>query len=82
MSDAVEIKNISFSFNTPLGEHFVLNNISFSVAKGEFVTIAGPSGCGKPPCCGQLTGYWNRYAGFGPITVPVTEQMDIVQLRH
>ena len=56
MSDAVEIKNISFSFNTPLGEHFVLNNISFSVAKGEFVTIAGPSGCGKSTLLSVIAG--------------------------
>ncbi len=56
MSDAVEIKNISFSFNTPLGEHFVLNNISFSVAKGEFVTIAGPSGCGKSTLLSIIAG--------------------------
>ena len=56
----------------------VVDGLSLVAPGGKITVFVGPSGCGKPPCCGQLTGYWNRYAGFGPITVPVTEQMDIV----
>lgn len=39
----VEIDNIHKSFNNVK----VLNNIDFSIEKGEFLTLLGPSGCGK-----------------------------------
>ncbi|HBJ1645937.1 ATP-binding cassette domain-containing protein [Clostridium botulinum] len=39
----LEIKNIFKKF----GKSEVLNNISFDIAKGEFLCILGPSGCGK-----------------------------------
>ena len=78
MHKLIQFKNIVKDFDGQI----VLKGVSLDIYENEFVTLLGPSGCGKPPCCGQLTGYWNRYAGFGPITVPVTEQMDIVQLRH
>jgi len=56
LTDAVKIENLSFSFNTPKGEHFVLKDISFSVADGEFVAIAGPSGCGKSTLLSLIAG--------------------------
>jgi len=56
MKNAVEMKNISFSFNTPNGEHFVLKDISFDVKEGEFVSIAGPSGCGKSTLLSIIAG--------------------------
>ncbi len=37
------VNNLHKSF----GETQVLSDISFSVEKGEFVTLLGPSGCGK-----------------------------------
>lgn len=39
----IDIRNISFSYNSVS----VLNNISMSVEKGEFVCILGPNGSGK-----------------------------------
>ena len=39
----VKINNIEKNFNNLK----VLNNISFSIEKGEFLTLLGPSGCGK-----------------------------------
>ena len=43
MADILTLTNISKSF----GETSVIRDLSFSVAKGEFLTILGSSGCGK-----------------------------------
>ena len=42
-SPKVVVKNLTKRF----GELLVLDNISFSVGKGEFLCIVGPTGCGK-----------------------------------
>jgi putative ABC transport system ATP-binding protein len=43
----MELKNIIKIFESPAGESVVLNNISFTIKKGEFISIVGPSGSGK-----------------------------------
>ena len=43
----IELKNISKSFSLGDQEVKALNNINFTVQKGEFVAIIGPSGSGK-----------------------------------
>lgn len=40
---AIEFRNVALSF----GRDRIFEDISFQVAKGEFVCILGPSGCGK-----------------------------------
>ena len=48
MSQAIlEMKNISKVFETEELETHALKGISFSVNKGDYVSISGPSGCGK-----------------------------------
>lgn len=39
------IKNLSFRY--PETGIDVLKDITFSVNEGEFITVCGPSGCGK-----------------------------------
>lgn len=46
MSKILEAKKITKYFNNP-DPFKVLNEVSFSVDKGEFVSIMGKSGCGK-----------------------------------
>ncbi len=42
-SPIIRFTGVSFSY----GEQSVLNNISFTVDKGEFICLTGKSGCGK-----------------------------------
>lgn len=43
--EAFKVSNLTFRY--PETGVDVLNNISFTVNKGEFITLCGPSGCGK-----------------------------------
>lgn len=48
MSDKIfELEHVYFQKQTKNGIAHILNDISFSVEKGEFVCIMGPTGCGK-----------------------------------
>ena len=43
----LEIKNVTKTFQTEESKISVLEDVSFSVGKDEFVCLVGPSGCGK-----------------------------------
>jgi NitT/TauT family transport system ATP-binding protein len=44
---AVDIRNVSLTFETADGKVDALSNVSLQIADGEFVSFIGPSGCGK-----------------------------------
>lgn len=46
-TDALNVENVSKMYISPAGELTALKEISFSVKKGELVSIVGPSGSGK-----------------------------------
>jgi putative ABC transport system ATP-binding protein len=47
MKNAVEVQNLSKSFQVASGSVQVLNNMTFNIVDGSFTVIFGPSGCGK-----------------------------------
>ena len=49
----IDIRNLSKSFDGMK----VLDKLSFSIRKGEFVTLLGPSGCGKTTLLRQIAGF-------------------------
>jgi iron(III) transport system ATP-binding protein len=55
----LEIKNISKRY----GNHLVLDDISFSVKSGEFLSILGSSGCGKTTLLRILIGIEKQTSG-------------------
>jgi ABC-2 type transport system ATP-binding protein len=55
----VEVKNLTKKF----GDNLVLDNISFSVAKGEVLGFLGPNGAGKTTTMKIITSFWLPTAG-------------------
>lgn len=67
----LEIINLSKSFDTKEA----VNNVSFSVEKGEFLSILGPSGCGKTTLLRMLIGLIKPTSG-----IILKDGMDITNL--
>src|SRR5574344_1324100 len=53
----IEVKNISYTYNLSPKERFkALDNVSFSIEKGEFVAVVGKTGAGKSTLMQMLNG--------------------------
>ena len=64
MNKILEVKNLDYiySLGTPF-EHKALDNVSFSVEKGEFIGIIGHTGSGKSTLMQQLNGLLKPTSG-------------------
>src|SRR5947209_12977239 len=47
MTPLITLNNVERSYNTAAGAVWVLRRINLEIARGEFLTIMGPSGAGK-----------------------------------
>jgi NitT/TauT family transport system ATP-binding protein len=52
----LEVDDLRHTYLTERGEQTVLDGLSFTVERGEFVSIVGPSGCGKTTLLRSLSG--------------------------
>jgi len=59
MSSIIEVKNLSFAYN----QETILNDLSFDVTSGQFLTIAGPNGAGKTTLLNLICGLLNPAGG-------------------
>lgn len=56
MNYIVEVNNLGMKYHSLNGEINALENISFRVEKGEFISIVGQSGCGKSTLLSLIAG--------------------------
>lgn len=59
----LSFKNVNFNYFTKDGEFEALRNLTFSIKKGEFVSIVGPSGCGKTTILSLIAGLLESTSG-------------------
>ena len=52
----IEISDISLTYYSLKSETKAIDNLNFSIEKGEFVSIIGPSGCGKSTLLNIISG--------------------------
>ena len=57
MAQSIEVKNISFQYDTAQGPVLAVKDVSFNVAPAEFLCVLGPSGCGKTTILNMLAGF-------------------------
>ena len=60
---AIAVSGVRKSFASGKGRLPVIDDVSFSVADGEFVAIVGPSGCGKSTLMNIVAGFEKADAG-------------------
>lgn len=59
----LKLKYVYFSYHSLAGEIYTLENINFSIKKGEFLAIVGPSGCGKSTLLNLIIGLLQPQTG-------------------
>ncbi len=66
MRTKIEVNGIRKEFASDGGTLRVVEDVSLTVAEGEFVAIVGPSGCGKTTLMNMIAGFVQAGFGFDP----------------
>ena len=56
MSNIIECRSVSFSYNEGINQTSVLKNLNFEIKSGETTAIIGQSGCGKSTLLNLMAG--------------------------
>ena len=80
----IRFDRVCVSYPTVSGALKVVDNVSYTIANGEFVSIIGPSGCGKTTMMNLVAGFVKPTSGAvtldgKPITGPGSERGVIFQ---
>jgi NitT/TauT family transport system ATP-binding protein len=59
----IEIENLTIRLGEGAQAFDAVQDVSLSIAPGEFVCVLGPSGCGKSTLLGALAGHWQPSRG-------------------
>lgn len=63
MKEILKISHLKKNYHTFKEEICAIKDISFSINKGEFISIVGPSGCGKSTILSILSGLYSKSDG-------------------
>jgi len=61
--ELVDVRNLGMKYQSPNGEIEAVRDVSFTVSKGEFVSLVGPSGCGKSTILSIISGLLKPTSG-------------------
>jgi len=85
MNSVIELSNVCKSFKTDTMQTNAVNNVSFSINKGEYISISGASGSGKSTLLSLLGLLDNQTSGsykiFGHETTGIKES-SLAKLRN
>lgn len=77
-SNIIELSELNFAYE----DKKVLSNLSFTVAKGEFICLTGKSGCGKSTLLRLMNGLLKHQQGKIEILDKEIQQWEIHELRR
>lgn len=71
--DMLRVQNAGYKYQAENGEVEAFRDISFTVPRGQFLSIVGPSGCGKSTLLSLIAGLLPAYNGTVTINGEVTD---------
>ncbi len=80
MKKLLELKNVSYTYQTLTDEINAIKNLSFNCNEGDFVSIIGPSGCGKTTVLSLIAGLLEPTSG--QIVIDGTRNLDNTKLGY
>lgn len=82
LETVLEVKDLSVTFGKKRNQSFVVQNISFSIKKGETLGIVGESGCGKSTSVLALMGLLDRTANVTGTMLLCGQEYDLSKMLY